>query len=83
MAEITICSDFGAQKNKVYGNLLKLIPYNYTKRGLFFHNWKCLLSKEVLAYIKSFKDVVIINLNEFLKICSYTGASKMVSNKKV
>ena len=36
MAEITICSDFGAQKNKVYGNLLKLIPYNYTKRGLFF-----------------------------------------------
>ena len=41
------------------------------------------MSKEVLAYIKSFKDVVIMNLNEFLKICSYTGASKMVSNKKV
>ena len=34
---------------------------------IFQNNCKCFLSKEILAYIKSVKGVVTINLNESLK----------------
>ena len=78
MAAVTICSDFGAQKNKVSHCFIKSVTSLYFKWHFIIDSGQK-ITKESILYVSSWKSIYMnIFINFSMK---YNNNKKMKSHK--